>query len=58
MIYFYLITINTQPKKQRERDDLILYIFMSFRTYVRNLYSWAWRFLPLVEMTGVYKTRQ
>jgi len=47
MIYFYLITINTQPKKQRERDDLILYIFMSFgvsqtrlpRTYVRNLYS-------------------
>ncbi|MDT8309781.1 MAG: carboxypeptidase-like regulatory domain-containing protein, partial [Bacteroidales bacterium] len=30
--------------------------FMSFRTYVRNLYSSAFRFLPLVEMTEIYKT--
>ena len=31
-------------------------VFMSFRTYVRNLYRCATRFLPLVEMTATYKT--
>ena len=34
--------------------QLDIIVFMSFRTYVRNLCFWAIRFLPLVEMTAIY----
>ena len=56
MPYLILITTKAQPLYWSQIITCWHYVFMSFRTNVRNLYHCATRFLPLVEMTATCKT--